>query len=877
MMFAFFNVMLALIVCTTYLFFQTTMCPSTSATPSCLGSSSRPHSPDAQSALLYQQLQQLQLHHMASSGSPSSSPTPVNQQRTSPPLLSAGITSGIPVSVGGIKLQPAAGMSTDFSHQLPGGITSGLPVHPGKGMSLLGSITSGLPVVNKDGSPCSGSISSGLPVLTMSSASTGSITTGMPISSRGSSPHMSLQGIDVEPDSIPALSFTQMMQGLQSGSDTPPENFSQLLQTLQSPTRISAGVGGGQSCGFFGDVAGSSSSPVLGHLQNYTQNIQRSSPPSSYLNLQIIREDNGDTVEAGHKMEEIDEEMRDMDDGGDVVDNELHSNTGTQHFGQHQVLTPTSSSELDQYLQESSADKSGCHHPHRHKVVKKRHYAGNPQISITDAHGHVTDVITTDPSDMMEERFESPRNSMTGNTSSVDVSMSNSGSTLTSLQQDQHHHQHHHHHQQQQQRQAYQQQLRQLFHPSWINTNLASIPGVKKAAPSSLAHASLSLASSLPYVTPVPSSLSSRSVQFSSAALSTSAGVGSSARHRSSASRLRRHGGGYHPQHSHHSHHHGQHQHVSPVCDMYSPHSSTAPFYSQTFGYSNPPEPYGPLGFLSLSSHRQYPSGFQAMAIPFLSSRAVSPTCFPQEQGDCPISSTDDFLTTLPHKHSTTILSHSSPSSLVCSPITSPIPIITSSPPSPSRTEALHRRSQSQHGSSSPSPSPPHITSTANVTNLSRPSSPHFPSVGPSPSSSSPTNGCYSPNTSPFPTPANTPRPSICNTDSGHSEMDQDTSPLSDDSINTSSILLEIKTTHRKSVEDVLQAVKAALDSICPQVDYECSETSFRLNGHSDLQMELEVCSEMDGHVPGLQVRKLSGDNLEYAKLCSHLMACVNN
>lgn len=94
------------------------------------------------------------------------------------------------------------------------------------------------------------------------------------------------------------------------------------------------------------------------------------------------------------------------------------------------------------------------------------------------------------------------------------------------------------------------------------------------------------------------------------------------------------------------------------------------------------------------------------------------------------------------------------------------------------------------------------------------------------------------------------------------------------------SVILELKATPRKSVGEVLQAVKAALDAIAPQgVDYECSsDTSFRLNGQSDLMMELEVCSETpDGHVPGLQVRKLSGDSLEYAKLCNHLMACVNN
>lgn len=243
--------------------------------------------------------------------------------------------------------------------------------------------------------------------------------------------------------------------------------------------------------------------------------------------------------------------------------------------------------------------------------------------------------------------------------------------------------------------------------------------------------------------------------------------------------------------------------------------------------------------------------------------------------------SVDDssLFSSLSHIHSGPGMPHSSPSSLVCSPATSPIPVF--HPPSPTPAHWAE--------SPSPSPSPPHLPpSVPTITHLTSPSpsrpssplnlsvgpsSPLFPSVGPSPSSGSPTNGCYSPATSPFPTPTNTPRPSICATDSGHSEMELDSSPMSD---TVPSLLLEIRTPQRKSVEDVLRAVKEALDSVCPQVNYQCQDTSFRLNGQSDLQMELQVCSGTDGHVPGLQVRKLSGDNLEYTKLCNHLLACVN-
>ncbi|XP_059139871.1 uncharacterized protein LOC131928009 isoform X2 [Physella acuta] len=829
---------------------QSTICvsPTPSPPPSAFVSS-RPLSPDVQSALLYQQLQQLQLHQMASGGSPSSSPTPTGLQRASPPLLSGGITSGIPIT----RVPPSRGIVSGLPHQI-GGISCGIPHQMGGYTKPMGGgITSGLPVVSSPGPPPN----TGCP----QSASTppGSLTSGRPVTSRGSSPQTLPQCVNAEPGSIPALSFSQMMQGLQSGSDTPPENFSKLLQTLQSPARLPTGpaVASGQSS-YLGDIGSSGPStgrlirssdspPQIGAgsvgysnlLQNYTQTIQRSSPPTSFQNLQMIREDAADAMDNGAE--------------GRVDDDEEMAEADIKVAG-HLPLTPTSSSELDQYFQEPPSPEQIAHRLEQHKKrrsAKKRHYIGNPQISITDAQGHVTDVITTDPSDMVEERLESPRNSLTGHLTHVDVSMSNAGSTTASQ----------HYHQQQRQ-----QKLKQLFNPSWINTNLASIPGSRSpSSPTS------STSSFMPYAPPaLSSSAVSRSPLFSSSI--SPSGSGSAMRHRSSASWLRRHSSGYH-QHSHHHHHHHHNtpvQHSDSACDLYSPTS----YYSYMMGYSQSRDPYSPLCLIG--GHKHYASSYKTMPIPLLSGRTVSPTCFiadPYGEG----SRTGPEDPSFPCEHSMTILPHSSPSSKVCSPATSPVPTITSSPPSPSHMPpSPHQRSASPHNSLSPSPSPPQITSSVTaVYSSSRPSSPLFPSVGASPSSSSPTYGCYSPATSPFPTPTNTPRPSICNTDSGHSEMEQDISPHSAD--NMSSILLEIKTTQRKSVEDVLQAVKAALDSICPQVDYQCSDTSFKLNGHSDLQMELEVCSGMDGHVPGLQVRKLSGNNLEYAKLCNHLMACVNN
>ncbi|KAH9499422.1 SIK kinase 3 [Bulinus truncatus] len=750
---------------------QTSLCgsPVPSPPPSCSPSyvSSRPLSPESQSSLLYQQLQQLQLHHIAAAGSPSSSPTPTTGlHRASPPLL---ISSGLKPVVGGITM----GIPLQYNGHLKiGGISSGLPIACVTGST--GSIVSGSP-------DCVGTLKQCLP----------------------------------QPGSIPAHSFTQMMQGIQSGSDTPPENFSKLLQTLQSPRLLSSSSVGtlGQSS-YFVDTAGggvryglqrsSDSPPQISPGMMYPSIFQRSSPPSSFQNLHMIKEDAGDAMENGsEELDYYDEEMADAED----------DNKAKIPASQHQPLTPTSSSELDQYFQEPLSPDQ------RHQgglfVNKKNLYLGNPQISITDAHGHVTDVITTDPSDMSEDKLESPRNSVTTNLSGVDVSMSNAGS----------------HYHQQLQRHAHQQKLKQLFDPSWVNTNLASIPGCTNQM-------STGQSSFLPY-TP-PSCAASRSDPLASSSFITTSGAGSAMRHRSSTSWLRRHSGGLHQQHSHQHHHHSHHH--APNCDPYSQYMSQSS--SDTHNIHS---------FMSLGGPHKY-SSYQTMAIPLLSARSASPTCFPPSQLDDEPNS---------NEHSKTVMTHSSPSSNVCSPSSSPVPIINSQ----------HERSPSPHSSSSPSP--PQIIPSYNTMPSSRPSSPLFPSVGPSPSSSSPTYGCYSPSTSPYPTPTNTPRPSICNTDSGHSEMEHDLSHSDDGTM--SSILLEIKTTPRKSVEDVLQAVKAALDSICPQVDYQCSETSFKLNGHSDLQMELEVCSGRDGHVPGLQVRKLSGNNLEYAKLCSHLMACVNN
>lgn len=88
--------------------------------------------------------------------------------------------------------------------------------------------------------------------------------------------------------------------------------------------------------------------------------------------------------------------------------------------------------------------------------------------------------------------------------------------------------------------------------------------------------------------------------------------------------------------------------------------------------------------------------------------------------------------------------------------------------------------------------------------------------------------------------------------------------------------LFELEPAGTRTVDDVLRAIKDALDTRCPEVAYECLEKRFRLQ-QADLEMEVEVF-DGEGKMPqGLHVRKLSGDYTHYAALCHHLLSCVNS
>ncbi|RUS68997.1 hypothetical protein EGW08_023241, partial [Elysia chlorotica] len=774
------------------------------------------------------------------------------------PHISAGITSGIPLSA---VLQGSGGPGPpplSPQRQLQqGGITSGIPVtargitsgipnvqvtpvlDTGKGFSAMdltmgqgrdnsggeAGIRSGVPVM-------SGSITSGLPVVSAPLNFSGRLACGGEVSNsssnspRSSPVHFSSapslhssseveekrQRLALEPGSIPAESFTQMMQGLQaSGSDTPPENFSRLLQSLQSP--LSRGGGAGGTAGIsHGAPTGVNASPAACYYDpsfaavspgvpgfpaggNMPQGFipQAAVSPLVFQNLQIIREDSGDTPEAGPNGDMDGTTERTMEAEEEGGEDTAGSQDGLYHHGnepyrEHRALTPTSSSELEQIgLGEGGGDgqrqkvrrksRGGGGYPHH----QHHHYAGNPQISITDAQGHVTDVITTDPSSM-DERLASDRDLFCGDVSSsfqgntgVSPSASSrqrSAFTARSPSQDQHQRL-----QEEQHRLAMQHYhkmlLQQLFNPSWINTHLASIPGpIPSASASSSSSHSLPSSSSSrhghssspfsPYPTSSSSSssaapptasasssspaqaLSLRPAPYSPSAsiiLGTSHNtVGSSLRHyhhhhhhhgRSSSSRFRRQlvgGAGHHHFHPHHHHqhqkqghhthtlsqqqqqlqrqHHHYHQHSDKTCDLYSTAASSPTLQQQRaspFFFSSTPhdDSYNPLGYMSLSSNRL--SHSHSHNIPFLSNRAVSPTCFPIDSSSSsattPLSfgsgglqssvsmmvTSDDERIGLHYSSSSsdnnirlpsvtiTAGCHSSPASVGCSPVTSPI------------------------------------------------------------------------------------------------------------------------------------------------------------------------------------------------------------
>ncbi|KAK7499798.1 hypothetical protein BaRGS_00008889, partial [Batillaria attramentaria] len=124
----------------------------------------------------------------------------------------------------------------------------------------------------------------------------------------------------------------------------------------------------------------SESPPGLSHLlHSRPTSLQRASPPPNFQNLSSIREDAGDLGDHGDNdgedTEMVDEEqVRRKSVGGEIGHTRL----------------PVESSPL---LRRASSGTPP------YQDMRHRSFAGNPQISITDTQGHVTDVDTTPEDD----------------------------------------------------------------------------------------------------------------------------------------------------------------------------------------------------------------------------------------------------------------------------------------------------------------------------------------------------------------------------------------------------------------------------------------------------------------------------------------------
>ncbi|XP_070203611.1 uncharacterized protein [Littorina saxatilis] len=538
----------------------------------------------------------------------------------------------------------------------------------------------------------------------------------------------------------------------------------------------------------------SDSPPNLSHLlHSRTSPLQRASPPppSAFLNLCAIREDSADQQENDTEM--VDEE---------------HLRENIQVQGQLEALAA---------LRRASSGTP----PFR------TYPACNPMISITDTHGHVTDVDTTGQEGGRDTGSPSspvtrsdPRGQGQAQQSSVPswmAGMSLAGSLS-----------------------SYPFSFLQGF--GLINTNLASIPPVNGDAShhnhpdlSSIhawAKAAQSTAGGATAHSPrTPSHLAKTHPHI----------LTSPTHHRghSHASRFRRHNT-FHDSRDM-SFYNAYLASTAPLVDFSVSNrvlgrSQRADLHARQFA-SSPSSPTWKTAPQSGASPASFTGFFSQPASPlhqpsygvcdvretFSSPPSTLNSCFPSSSGLEP-----RFSAAAPSSHSDSNLSHS------------PYGV------SPHRQSPVHPQSPIHSHSSLHHPQSP--------VHLPHPQSPHRQSPIPqSPHRQSP----YS---SPCQSPLLGERDLF-----GRSALD-----------GSMSRLLELAPAGPRTVDDVVLAIKDALDSVCPSVAYERLEKRFRLQ-QADLEMEVEVCDGEGEIPPGLHVRKLSGDHTHYAALCNHLLACVNN
>ena len=565
----------------------------------------------------------------------------------------------------------------------------------------------------------------------------------------------------------------------------------------------------------------SDSPPGLTHLlHSRPSNLQRSSPPPTFQNLSAIREDSGDVADPHETDAEMVDEERVREDGPGPGQASVEASASARRASSG---TPPS---LD---------------------GRQRGFSGNPQISITDTQGHVTDVDTTPQEEARDTA--SPAGSPTGRQSDSPlgrpsgVPCSVAGAALAGGIS------------------SYPFSFLQGF--GLINTNLASIP---------------------PAAANGDSSLVDLGAIYSWNKASPAVGGAGSAHGRASGHHAKSHAHTS-PTHSH-SHHHHHHQafahrqhpsHSSRFRRHNTFHDSRdMSIYNAWLANAAPLSDFSLFGRVaggggggSLSSGRseanaaRHHTRFASVSSPSSPTYRTSPL---SGSGTAPFSGFFSQPSSPLHQPAHGVSDARESLSSPPSPLNSYFPASTLDQP---RLPAANPSSCS----STPSPSPSsHSDSNlfhSSPLGLFRPSS-SSPSPSPTPSSYSPQPSSSSP-----PSPAATPSHS---SPSRHSPFCADRGLGGQPSTEDGSMprLLELAPAGPRTVEDVLVAIKDALDSVCPTVAYERLEKRFRLQ-QADLEMEVEVYDGEGEVPPGLHVRKLSGDHTHYAALCNHLLACVNN
>lgn len=537
----------------------------------------------------------------------------------------------------------------------------------------------------------------------------------------------------------------------------------------------------------------SESPPGLSHLlHSRPTSLQRSSPPPNFQNLSSIREDAGDIADHGdgEDAEMVDEEqMRRWSVGGEVG-HVRPENCQAGHGPHHSTLVRRASSGTPPSQE-----------------VRHRSFTGNPQISITDTQGHVTDVDTStaeedsrdtvSPSSPTARQTDSPHfRYSTYHTVPASVSSVISSYPFSFLQ---------------------------GF--GLINTNLASIPPY----PSSNGDSSHSDLASQYAWSKIPMSVGGsvhgHSGSLSHAHLQSAPSTRQPFSPRSQTSRFRR-------QHTHHDSR-------DAMAAYYASLASAVPLMDCCIlGHtrSSPGMRVPQHGSIQEGSRRQQS---QSQSRPFSSTSLSSPSS---------PSSLGSPVTSFPSPVPGVFFSHpSSPTHHAAAMCMSGLGGSISSPSSPlngcySSSILSQHAAPSSHSDSNLFDSPP---------------SPHHPHPQAHSDSRLFESGNHiSNNTGFFSLPSR----------HGDSENADGSMPR----------LFELASARSKTVDDVLRAIKDALDTRCPEVAYECLEKRFRLQ-QADLEMEVEVC-DGEGEIPrGLHVRKLSGDLTHYAALCNHLLFCVNN